>query len=179
MLYAFVRLFPLILLLFVGGCIQSSHDIALDLPIELPKLEGIFVQSGGNGVVIIKPAIGGYMTQWGEQEPYFMRLFKIPDYSGYVVQLYGASFDSSNHHRPMFAYLFVQIFSDELSVKGFSLAKLDFGHLPANFKARVNVSSDQYYVEPKDPGQTLEIIREGAKLLAPPTEYRRSNSPPP
>jgi hypothetical protein len=65
MLYSLVRFFPLMLLIFVGGCIQSSHDIAVDLPIELPKLEGIFVRSGTNDVIVIKPMRSGYMMQWG------------------------------------------------------------------------------------------------------------------
>ena len=136
MLCVLVRLFPLVLLLFVGGCIQSSHDIALDLPIELPKLEGIFVRSGTNDVIVINPVRSGYLMQWGEGEPNFMRLFKIPEYSGYVAQVYIFSLDSSNNNRPKFSYLFVQS-----SNNGFSVATVDFDHLPANFSQRVCVGT--------------------------------------
>ena len=176
MLYGLVRLLPLILLLFVGGCIQSSHDIAVDLPIELPKFEGIFVRTGTNDIVVIKPMRTGYLIQWGEGEPDFLRLFKVPEYSGYVAQLYDFSLDSSNDKRPKFLYFFAQSSDDGSS---FSIATVDFGHLPADLKARVNVSVSGNYMEPKDPGQTLEIIREAAKLgLTPPIMYRRANSPP-
>jgi hypothetical protein len=103
-----------------------------------------------------------------------MRLFKVPEYSGYVAQVYVSSLDSSNNNRPQFLYLFAQSSDDS-----FSLATVDFDRLPADFKARVNVSASKQYLEPKDPSQTLEIIREAAKLgLTPPIEYRRANSPP-
>lgn len=174
MLYRLVRLFPLILLIFVGGCIQSSQDIAVDLPIELPKLAGIFVRSGTNEVIVIKPMRSGYMMQWGDAEANFTRLFKIPEYSGYVVQVYVSSLDSSNNNKPKFLYLFAQSSAD-----AFSLATVDFDQLPTDFKARVNVSESKQSMEPKDPSQTLEIIRAAAKLrLTPPIEYRRANSPP-
>ena len=176
MFYGLVRLFPLVLLLFVGGCIQSSHDIAVDLPIELPKLEGIFVRFGTNDVVVIKPMRTGYLMQWGEGEFNFLRLFKIPEYSGYVAQLYDFSLDSSNNKRPQFSYFFAQGSDDGNS---FSVAAVDFDHLSADFKARVNVFVSGNYMEPKDPSQTLEIIRQAAKLqLTPPIEYRRANAPP-
>jgi hypothetical protein len=175
MLYGLVRLFPLILLIFVGGCIQSSHDIAVDLPIELPKLEGIFVRSGTNDVVVIKPMTTGYLMQWGEGGSTFLRLFKVPEYSGYVAQMYDFSLDSSNNRRPKFSYFLAQASDNGLS---FSVMTVDFDHLPANLRARVNVSASKNYMEPKDPSQTLEIIREAAKLNQTPFEYRRANSPP-
>ena len=176
MLLGLVRFFPLTLLLFVGGCIQSSHDIAVDLPIELPKFEGVFVRTGTNGVIVIKLMRTGYLMQWGEGEPNFLRLFKVPEYTGYVAQLYDFPLDASNSKRPKFLYFFAQSSDDGFS---FSIATVDFGHLPANLKARVNVSVSGNYMEPKDPGQTLEIIQEAAKLgLTPPIVYRRANSPP-
>ena len=171
-----MRFFPLILLLFVGGCIESSYDIAVDLPIELPKVEGTFVRSGTNDVVVIKPMNSGYLMQWGEGEPNIMRLFKVPEYSGYVAQVYIFSLDSSNNTRPKFSYFFAQNSNDGLS---FSVAVVDLDHLPADFRTRVNVSVSEKYMEPRDPSQTLDIIREAAKLgLTPPIEYRRANSPP-
>jgi hypothetical protein len=61
----------------------------------------------------------------------------------------------------------------------FSVAVVDLDHLPADFRTRVNVSVSKKYMEPRDPSQTLDIIREAAKLgLTPPIEYRRANSPP-
>jgi len=176
MLYGLARLFSLISLIFVGGCIQSSYDIALDVPIELPKLEGIFVKSGTNDVVVIKPMRAGYQFQWGGGESNFLRLFKIPEFSGYVVQVYDYSLDSANNKKPKFSYFLAQASDDGLS---FSVTTVDFDHIPANLKARVNVSVSKNYMEPKDPSQTLDIIREAAKLRqVPPIGYRRANSPP-
>jgi hypothetical protein len=75
--------------------------------------------------------------------------------------MYDFSLDSSNNRRPKFSYFLAQASDNGLS---FSVMTVDFDHLPANLRARVNVSASKNYMEPKDPSQTLEIIREAAKL---------------
>jgi hypothetical protein len=42
----------------------------------------------------------GYLMQWGEGGSTFLRLFKVPEYSGYVAQMYDFSFSAGSRARP-------------------------------------------------------------------------------
>src|ERR1700730_18517588 len=88
----------LVILLALGGCIQSSRDIAKDglLP-ELPLLPGNYkedanhtakVTRNGDGYTIRE--ITRRIAESGKvkiaESTHSVRLFKIPEFDGYIVQ---------------------------------------------------------------------------------------------
>jgi hypothetical protein len=127
----------------------------------VPRISGTFVAKDDAEkpkLYSIRRATTGFLVEW-DNETTFMRLFKIDEYPGYVVQ---SQFLLARNDRPnlVYAYFFLDVTDATLTFR-----TIDLKSLPDDFKALVTV--DQKMTDsatPKRASDTLKVIRAAAKL---------------
>ena len=165
----------LTLLLVLGGCIKSSHDIANDnlLPL-LPLTPGTYNEGPDNTATVLING-DGYLIQEKSKRPmrngkfriiedtHQVRFFKIPEFpQGYIVQ--------KNVEDVSFEYCFAKVSAASAAVTINCPDGRDWAHLPHKIKALTKFTgtkkSDWLFndIEVRDEENTLAVLRDIAKL---------------
>jgi hypothetical protein len=165
----------LTLLLVLGGCIQSSRDIAMDnlLPL-LPLTPGTY-NEGPDNIASVMIHGDGYMIQEKSKRPmrngkfkiiedtHKVRFFKIAEFpQGYIVQ--------KNVENVSFVYCFAKVLVASTAITINCPDGRDWARLPPKIKALTKFTgtkkSDWLFndIEVRDEENTLAVLRDIAKL---------------
>ena len=72
----------------LGACINSDYDIAGSLVAEFPVKPGVYAKADGTVVVLRKFGNAYKVYNRRAKETTYVRLFKVPEFSDYVLQYY-------------------------------------------------------------------------------------------
>jgi len=72
----------------LGACINSDYDIAASLAPEFPVKPGVYAKADGTVVVLRKFGNAYKVYNRRAKETTYVRLFKVPEFSDYVLQYY-------------------------------------------------------------------------------------------
>lgn len=162
-----------IIALPLSACIVSDHDIAANLKPVFPIQPATYID-GADKIYVVRQEASEYaITSPSETDTSYVRLFKIPEYAGYILDIY-------EHGKSTHNYMFLKT-----TEKGFDVYDID--KLPANLPASVAklvdpiTKDDHTYntITVTDAKRdTLTIIRELSRAnlpmsIAGPNSYRR------
>jgi hypothetical protein len=145
----------------LSACIVSDYDVSADLKPVFP-IEPATYTAGADKVYVVRREKDEYaVTNPNDSDVIYIRLFKIPEYTGYILDMY-------ERGKPSHQYMFLKT-----TEKGFDIYDFDKlpDHLPPNVVKLVNpIEKDDrtYNIVTVTNGKrdTLTVIREliGAKL---------------
>jgi hypothetical protein len=162
-------------LLALGGCIQSSHDIAEDgLSPQLPLLSGDYKEDEDHSAKVTRSGDGYTVlertkrtTKSGKikaaEETHHIRFFSIPEFpNGYIIQ--------ENVENVRYAYCFAEFDDRRSAVRAYCPDGRDWPNLPRKLRVRTRYTgtkADDFLfndIKAVKGSDTLPVLREIAKL---------------
>ena len=165
----------LTVLLALGGCIQSSHDIAEDgLSPQLPLLSGDYKEDEGHSAKVTRDGDGYTVLERAKrttksgiiktiEETHHIRFFNIPEFpNGYIIQ--------ENVENVRFDYCFAEFDDGRSAVRAYCPDGRDWSNLPRKLRMQTRYTgtkADDFLfndIRAIKSSDTLSVLREIAKL---------------
>jgi hypothetical protein len=147
--------------LMLAGCIISDYDVSADLKPQFPLTAKAY-RDGDGKVSTFEVSGNEYLSTEENKQVTHVRFFKIPEYSGYILQIVGLDSDKKT---VLYAYFLADVTATEFVFHEWPKDAID--KLPAKIAALATVSKEDNVVVKDGRRDTLAVIREMALARLP------------